>query len=254
MRPLEEGYQTVEVHVTQLEQYYACPYKHHCEPKQRNSEALEFGTFTHNIILPFLMKKTGEYEHDMLLKRTMLDLACIVNYKRCSQLSKYIDLIRDKYKDKQFYFIEFGMTLEVHLWKFKIIIKWTIDAIYKEAGKYFVVDLKTAKNVWKQEMYKTKIQKYFYPWMLDQYVPWEVIGCEYAILTKHKLPKNIKLQTVWIDFDNQTISQFCEDLLYLYAESLETWVRPADVGDACRYCQLGPKKTKKCPIYMKKDF
>ena len=252
--PLEENYKTKVVHVTELENYFACPYKHNVEPKVRDKQYLFFGTFTHNIVLPFLLKMNWDAEHDMKIKYQMLDLVALYNYDRSKRIDRYLDLMRRQYKDKNFLFTELSMKVDVHLGQYKIVIKGTPDAIFLEDQKYGIVDLKTAKQIRKDSVLWNKIQKYFYSWMLNMMVPDQVSWFEYAILTKHKLIKNIELQRIYMWFDNQSISRFCTELLYLYAESLETNVRTTIQGDACRYCKLWPKQMKACPIYTKKDF
>lgn len=143
--PLENEYETLTIRTTNLEKYYACPFKYKFEPQRADSWApFKFGKIVHTAAQGYLLaKKTPEVtdadmQHNHRLIDTIVDLygrqypegmlvkeatqATPEHIVPATRLRKYMEILHAHYANEQFILAEFPVELEVHYGKYKLII------------------------------------------------------------------------------------------------------------------------------------
>lgn len=271
IKPLEEWYETIEMRTTNFENYSMCPFKYKFEQKKTDDyQPFIFWKKVHIICQAYLLwRKVWDTEYNIMLRDKLCDMICRqypngilakaatektpATIQTCERFRTYINILEEYYKNEEFMIAEFTTWLEVHLWKYKIVISGSIDLLTTE---YCVVDLKTASKNWTDESVRDKLQKIIYLYNIYKLMDKTDIRFEYAILRSDlKVEKNVKLQTVKTDLDVEAIEYVLTDLCEKFAYSLENNVWPTRQWDHCRFCQLGPKSTdKRCPLFDKPNI
>lgn len=257
IEPLHEKYITLWVRVTQLESFLDCPYKFKFQPPfESNKEALYFWTMMHNTILPILATRKD--------REPLMGILCPKHSEYCRYWHRYLDKLQTYLWDRDVIAIEHKMMLIFEVGEFKLVLEWSVDAIeYTQDWKYNVLDLKTASKRWTEETYKNKLQKLIYSYMLDYLTNWLMNNFEYLILTKHKVMNNIELQTIQYTYSKGESENLLlwnlENkwewwLIREYLNAYKTWIYTCNKSSHCRYCPLGPKQGKCCPLYTERWF
>jgi len=270
---LIEGYETVTIRTTNLEAYNECPFRYKYEPKKKDTYSqFVFGNLVHWVCQNYLMARIANPNNDIEIVNQNIVIAEKILYPLSQQhpdwfmvkaatektpehwvtldrLRTYIRILDAHYANDKFIVAEFPMTLEIHMWEFKIVITGKLDLLTIDSC---VMDLKTAAREWKEESIKNKLQKIIYLYMMYTLVKKEDIRFDYAILrTDLKLEKNVKLQIVKTKLDVAAFEYILWEIALSFAYSYKHNIRSAKQCDACRYCELWPKHTKKCPLFDK---
>ena len=148
IEPLHEDYKEITIRTTNLESFYMCPFKYKYETKKSDSyPQFVFWRLVHTAVQGFLVwKKIENNFEDVLynneLKENVLKLYELQNpywfkvkdktektperWVTIDRIRTYLDLLQEYYKKTKFILSEFSVWLEIHYWKYKIIIWLTI--------------------------------------------------------------------------------------------------------------------------------
>jgi hypothetical protein len=265
VRPLEDNYETITIRTTHLEDYNLCPFKYKFEPPKSDSyKPFVFGKIVHNVCWSYLLTKSSDNDNQDVLESLLWLIAkqypnwfvtkeatekSPENVVTVERLRTYVKILLERYKDDNFILAEFPMSLEIHLWKYKLIITWTLDLM---TDKYCIVDLKTAAQERKEESIRNKLQKIIYLYCIYKLTSKEDIRFDYAVLrTDLKREQNVKLQTVRTTLDVAAFEYVLWKIAESFVYSYEHNVWPTKQCDNCRFCWLGPRWNKKCPLFDK---
>lgn len=252
VEPLKEGYKTIQIRTTELENFYHCPYKYKFdEINYSNKDALRFWNNAHSVILSCLLNpnKTTEimeaahamfWEEDMMLIR------------------QYVDYLYKKYFSRyNIVMTETTMLVEIEAWNYLVIIEGTMDWVSynPETGKFHLLDLKTSKYWRKEEDLPFKLQRIIYPFLF-----WadKVEMFDYLIFTKHKWRGETKWKAArdqLFDFtvDKDEVESFIRAVIMEYTSRLTQDVWDARQTNQCYYCKFG-KENWTCPLKNVIDF
>jgi len=237
----------IEIRTTNLESFWLCPMKYRKSKVDWNKDYFEFGKVVHNAIQAYVFNPG--------IKSDILEFVCEYKPDYCSKVWSYLNLVDDNILAHWYRAIlnEVSWMIEIHYWKYKILIEWTADLIFKRdwVDWYIIWDIKTSKAEWKEWVLEKKLQRFVYTYMLWQKVWFDsVLWFEYMIFTKHVHPR---FQSLWTyKLTQQEMEDKIKSLIVSYIYSLEHDDRPAIKNQYCWWCPL--KKNKKCPIYWWTDF
>lgn len=238
-QPLEQEYKTITLRTTELESFHTCAFKHKFAKQDfSNNDALLFGSLTHAVMQAYFFKPMGWVD--------TLDILCRSYTDWCGVIRDYIQLVQSERLDEKYNIIcsEYKCVIEIELWKFLIILEWTIDMISKNivTGKFSLIDFKTSKAERKPEQYEAKIQKFIYPRLLSKVAGEDTVeSFDYIIFTKHVKPR---LQVLKYEVNQTEIDTFLKSLLISYCEAYETNMWNPKICTSCFFC---PLKTT-CPL------
>ena len=180
----------------------------------------------------------------------LIGIVCAQRQDWCDQIMLFMQALMANQIEKKYKVIcsEFKMLLEIEYGDTLVILEGTCDQIAKTSyGKYKIIDFKTSKDERKQDKFDKEVQKIYYSAMLANIVGWEnVIGFDYIVITKHKVPR-LKIREYIADKDT------CQNALIMaikqFVISNKNNSRPAQINQKCFFCNC--KKT--CPMYQKSD-
>ena len=241
------GYETLEIRTTSLEGFSNCPMKFKKSVIDWNKDYFEFGKIVHNAVQAYVFNPD--------IRDDILEFVCEYKEDYCDKVRAYLNLVDQNILSHWYRAIlnEINWKIEIHYWKYKILIEGTADLVFKRnwVSWYLIWDIKTAKAERKEWALEKKLQRYVYTYMLWQKVGFDkVLGFEYMIFTKHVHPRYQCLGTYNLtqaEMEAKIIS-----LVTAYVYAIDHDDRPAIKNQYCRWCPL--KKNKKCPIYWWTDF
>jgi len=245
--PLLPNYKTIHIRTTTLEKFWNCPMNFKKVEVDWNKSFFDFWKIAHNAIQAYIF--------NLDIKDDILDFVCTYKEDYCDKITSYLNLVKTEmlwywYKP---ILNEVNWVLEIHNGEYKIEVEGTADLIMKRNNIdwYIIWDIKTSKSEWKENMFKNKLQKYVYTYLIWQKVWFDsIFWFEYFIFTKHVHPR---IQVLWeYNITKEKIEEKLISLVISYISCLEHDEWPAIKNNYCYSCPL--KKQWVCPEYWGNDF
>jgi len=242
VNPLADVYDTIVVHVTELEAFDQCPKKFNQVPRYQN-KAMSFGTKLHEMLQYFLYNKEKNYN---IVTELYIETEEDPIHRRW--LSQMLDLAY--WEVPETFMADRSLSIEVECGIYLLIIKGTLDNLHSETWELsdaYLSDHKTAASFWKEDSRLFKLQPFAYTWARRASLwvfEWKK-RFDYHIYKK--LKKQCQYQHIQCEIDLKDAELRIMNISkrYLAAHHAKIWKARKNIF--CNWCPL--KKQDKCEIF-----